>query len=118
MSNEHINSNNYLKGRFINIGNIITDTTNNWQFGVEMEQTNDDSCLADTISVLTFLNRFAEELNELHGENQKLQNELETYKSGNVVLKKTLDKYEKLMRKHNIGSIEKLDKLLTWERRL
>lgn len=55
-------------------------------------------------------------LNELHGENQKLQNELETYKSGNVVLKKTLDKYEKVMRKYELDSVEKLDQVLREQR--
>lgn len=55
-------------------------------------------------------------LNELHEENQKLQNELESYKSGNVVLKKTLDKYEKVMRKYELDSVEKLDQVLREQR--
>lgn len=55
-------------------------------------------------------------LNELAEENQKLQNELETYKSGNVVLKKTLDKYEKVMRKYELDSVEKLDQVLREQR--
>ena len=59
---------------------------------------------------------FVERLNELHKENQKLQNELETYKSGNVVLKKTLDKYEKVMRKYELDSVEKLDQVLREQR--
>ncbi len=59
---------------------------------------------------------FLKWLNELHEENQKLQNELETYKSGNVVLKKTLDKYEKVMRKYELDSVEKLDQVLREQR--
>ena len=76
MSDEHTNANKYLKGRFINIGNIIIDTTNNWQFMVEMEQTNKDSVFADTISVLTFLNEFAEENEQLKQQNDFLTNQL------------------------------------------
>ena len=36
----------------------------------------------------------------------------------NAKLERKLDEYEKVMRKHNIGSIEKLDALLTWERKI
>ena len=76
MSDEHMNANKYLKGRFINIGNIITDTTNNWQFKVEMEQTNEDSCFADTISVLTFLNQLSEENEQLKQQIKRLEAQL------------------------------------------
>ena len=106
MSDEHMNANKYLKGRFINIGNIITDTTNNWQFQVEMEQTNEDSVFADTISVLTFLNQFAEENEELkikcknlikisarvQVNNDQLKEENEELKQQNKMLRTNIEK--------------------------
>ena len=82
------------------------------------------SCLVDNsnktfyfiVDSIANVESFVERLNELHKENQKLQNELETYKSGNVVLKKTLDKYEKVMRKYELDSVEKLDQVLREQR--
>ena len=82
------------------------------------------SCIVDTenrtfyfvVDSIANVECFVERLNDLYEENQKLQNELETYKSGNVVLKKTLDKYEKVMRKYELDSVEKLDQVLREQR--
>lgn len=101
MSDEHMNANKYLKGRFINIGNIITDTTNNWQFKVEMKQTNEDSCFADTISVLTFLNQFAEENEELKSEINRLNNILDKMLSERTVIEDLQKENEQLKQSYD-----------------
>ena len=40
------------------------------------------------------LNDIADRLNELNNENKQLKNKLQTYKTGNVLLKTTLNKYK------------------------
>ena len=66
---------------------------------------------------IRLINRLDEENDELYEENQGLLKDYHQVMVENAKLKHKSDEYEKVMRKHNIGSIEKLDKLLGWEYR-
>lgn len=59
-----------------------------------------------------FLNEMDDELTDYKIENNNLRNKVDTLQSGNILLKATLDSYRKVMSKYEIGSVEKLDRIL------